>query len=75
MELEYRDKLRQVGLNINYYRRYRKLTQMQLAEKVHISPCYVSQIERGLVKKCGFIAGTHHHRRCFTYRAGRPFQV
>ncbi|MEN6565527.1 MAG: helix-turn-helix transcriptional regulator [Veillonellales bacterium] len=50
MELTYKEKMRQVGLNINYYRRYRKLTQLQLAEKVHISPCYVSQIERGLVK-------------------------
>jgi len=50
MKLAYKEKMRQIGLNINYYRRYRKLTQLQLAEKVNISPCYVSQIERALVK-------------------------
>ena len=50
MKLAYEEKMRQVGLNISYYRKYRKLTQMQLAEKVNISSCYISQIERGLVK-------------------------
>lgn len=50
MKLAYKEKIRQIGLNINYYRKYRKLTQMQLAEQVNISACYVSQIERGLVK-------------------------
>ena len=50
MKLAYKEKMRQVGLNISYYRKYRKLTQMQLAEKVNISACYVSQIERGLVE-------------------------
>ncbi|MBP2640989.1 MAG: helix-turn-helix domain protein, partial [Firmicutes bacterium] len=46
----YKEKMRQVGLNISYYRKYRKMTQLQLSEKVNISTCYVSQIERGLVK-------------------------
>lgn len=50
MKLTYKEKMRQVGLNIAYYRKYRKLTQLELAEKVHISPCYVSQIECGSVK-------------------------
>lgn len=50
MKLTYKEKMRQVGLNIAYYRKYRKLTQLELAEKVHISSCYVSQIERGLIK-------------------------
>lgn len=50
MKLTYREKIRQVGLNISYYRKYRKLTQMQLAEQVNISACYISQIERGLLK-------------------------
>ena len=50
MKLAYKEKMRQVGLNISYYRKYRIMTQMQLAEKVNISACYVSQIERGLVK-------------------------
>lgn len=49
MELE--EKMRQIGLNISYYRKYRNLTQLQLAEKVNLSSCYISQIERGLVKK------------------------
>ena len=50
MQLTYREKLSQVGLNISFYRKYQKLTQMQLAEKVNISACYISQIERGLLK-------------------------
>lgn len=49
MKLE--EKMRQIGLNISYFRRYRRMTQMQLAEKVSLSCCYISQIERGLVKK------------------------
>lgn len=49
MKLTYKEKMRQVGLNIAYYRKYRKLTQMELAEKVHVSSCYISQIERNLV--------------------------
>jgi transcriptional regulator with XRE-family HTH domain len=49
MKLE--EKMRQIGLNISYYRKYRNLTQMQLAEEVNLSSCYISQIERGLVKK------------------------
>ncbi len=49
MKLE--EKVRQIGLNISYYRKYRNMTQRQLAEKVNLSSCYVSQIERGLVKK------------------------
>ena len=48
--MKYKEKMRQVGLNINYYRRFRDLTQMELADQVHISSCYMSQIERGLVK-------------------------
>lgn len=49
MKLE--EKMRQIGLNISYYRKYRKMTQMQLSEKVNLSCCYISQIERGLVEK------------------------
>lgn len=50
MKLTYKEKMRQVGLNIAYYRKYRKLTQMELAEKVHVSSCYISQIERNIIK-------------------------
>ena len=50
LKLAYKEKMRQIGLNISYYRRYRKMTQIQLAEQVNVSSCYISQIERGLVK-------------------------
>lgn len=50
MKLAYKEQMRQIGLNVCYYRRYRKLTQTKLAEQVSISSCYLSQIERGLVK-------------------------
>jgi len=33
------------GLNVSYYRRKRKLTQNQLAEKVLIEPNHMSNIE------------------------------
>ncbi len=41
------EKLILIGLNINYYRRARHLTQIELAEAVGISSNYLSQIERG----------------------------
>ena len=41
------EKLILIGLNINYYRRARHLTQVELAEEVGISSNYLSQIERG----------------------------
>ena len=50
MKSAYKEQIRQIGLNVCYYRRYRKLTQIKLAEQVSISSCYLSQIERGLVK-------------------------
>ena len=36
-----------LGLNIAYYGRLRGLTQAQLAEKIYISPSYLSKIECG----------------------------
>lgn len=48
MGLSFEKKRIQLGLNITYYRRARHMTQMQLADQVHISSCYMSQIERGL---------------------------
>lgn len=35
----------EIGLKIAYYRKLRGLTQEQLAEKVGISPGYLSQVE------------------------------
>ena len=43
--------MRQVGLHINFYRRKKSMTQLQLASQVGISPTYMSQIECGLVRK------------------------
>ncbi|MDD4600021.1 hypothetical protein SDC9_20886 [bioreactor metagenome] len=51
MDEEYKEKMRQVGLNISFYRKYRTLSQRALAEQVNISSCYMSQIERGLLRK------------------------
>jgi len=50
MKLANKERIRQIGLNVSYYRRYRQITQTELAQKVNISSCYLSQIERGLVK-------------------------
>lgn len=36
-----------IGLNINYYRRARHMTQIELAEMLNISSNYLSQVERG----------------------------
>lgn len=33
------------GLNVSHYRRKRKLTQEQLAEKVNVEPNHISNIE------------------------------
>ena len=41
------EKINLIGLNISYYRRVQKLTQVELAEAVGISSNYLSQIERG----------------------------
>lgn len=39
------DLYRVIGTNIKYYRRQRKLTQVQLAEQAKISISYLSKIE------------------------------
>ena len=36
-----------IGLNITYYRKARKLTQLELADKVEVTSNYLSQVERG----------------------------
>ena len=48
MGLSFEERRNQLGLNITYYRRAQTLTQMQLADRVNVSSCYISQIERGL---------------------------
>lgn len=48
MGLTFEEKRFLLGLNITYYRRAKKLTQTELAEKVNVTSNYLSQIERGL---------------------------
>ena len=36
------------GKNLKYYRFQSRLTQEKLAEKINISPTYLSEIERGM---------------------------
>ena len=42
---EYRDRYRALGLNIAYYRKQRRLTQEQLAEKAGIERSRISKTE------------------------------
>ena len=44
-ERAYRNRVVKLGLNIAYYRKYRSLTQEQLAEKAGLSRDYISKIE------------------------------
>lgn len=46
-ELEYR----QLGLKIAYYRKYRGLTQEQLAEKIDRSPAFIGHVEAPNINK------------------------
>lgn len=39
------DRYIQIGLKIAYYRKLNKMTQEQLAERIGISPGYLSQVE------------------------------
>ena len=45
MDMSQIEKYEQLGLNVAYYRRKRKLTQEQLAEKVGIDRTHMSNIE------------------------------
>jgi len=36
------------GKNVKYYRFQKNYTQAQLAEKINISPTYLSELERGM---------------------------
>jgi transcriptional regulator with XRE-family HTH domain len=46
---EYKDRYEKFGLNVVYYRKRRKLTQLQLAELVDIDRSHISAIELGNV--------------------------
>lgn len=49
MKQEYKDRYEQFGLNIVYYRKKKKLTQLQLAELVDVDRSHISAIELGNV--------------------------
>ena len=50
MDYKRMNELRLLGLTIAYYRRARGLTQMELAEMVHISRTHMSNIEAPNIK-------------------------
>lgn len=43
---------RLIGINIAYYRKLKKYTQMELAQETNISLSYMAKIESGLVTGC-----------------------
>lgn len=49
MKQEYKDRYEKLGLNVVYYRKRKKLTQLQLAELVDIDRSHISAIELGNV--------------------------
>ena len=49
MKLEYKPYYEKFGLNIVYYRKRKKLTQLQLAEQADIDRSHISAIELGNV--------------------------
>ena len=49
MKLEYKPYYEKFGLNIVYYRKQKKLTQLQLAELADIDRSHISAIELGNV--------------------------
>lgn len=49
MKAEYRQYYEKFGLNIVYYRKRKKLTQLQLAELVNVDRSHISAIELGKV--------------------------
>lgn len=49
MKLEYQSLYEKFGLNVVYYRKRKRLTQLQLAELVDIDRSHISAIELGRV--------------------------
>lgn len=47
MDAAQKDKYVKLGLNIAYYRRLRKYTQLELCERLDIDRSYISKIELG----------------------------
>jgi len=51
MKDKYASEYRQLGLKIAYYRKYRGLTQEQLAEKVERTPAFIGHVEAPNINK------------------------
>lgn len=49
MKSEYKEKYEKFGLNVVYYRKRKKITQLQLAELVDCDRSHISAIELGKV--------------------------
>lgn len=49
MKQEYKERYQKFGLNVVYYRKLKRLTQLQLAELVDIDRSHISAIELGNV--------------------------
>lgn len=49
MKQEYKSLYEKFGLNVVYYRKRKKLTQLQLAEQVDVDRSHISAIELGNV--------------------------
>ena len=48
MKTEYKNYYEKFGLNVVYYRKRKKLTQLQLAELIDVDRSHISAIELGL---------------------------
>lgn len=49
MKAEYKEQYEKFGLNVVYYRKKKRLTQLQLAELVDVDRSHISAIELGNV--------------------------
>ena len=49
MKVEYKEQYEKFGLNVVYYRKKKRLTQLQLAELVDVDRSHISAIELGNV--------------------------
>ena len=46
MKTIYKEQYRQIGLKIAYYRKFRGLTQEELAEQVGVTPAFIGHLGR-----------------------------
>lgn len=51
MKTIYKEKYRQIGLKIAYYRKLRGLTQEDLAEQVGVTPAFIGHLEAPNISK------------------------